>query len=78
MSEMHYFDPAAWRLEPGRTVHVVIDDQNDFLHPDGWYATHDIDISHMQRVIEPTKELNEAVPPGRGADRLDASRHARR
>lgn len=59
MSEMHYFDPAAWRLEPGRTVHVVIDDQNDFLHPDGWYATHDIDIGHMRRVIEPTKQLNE-------------------
>ena len=64
MSEMHYFDPAAWRLEPGRTVHVVIDDQNDFLHPDGWYATHDIDISHMQRVIEPTKELIEACRRG--------------
>ena len=59
MSEMHYFDPAAWRLAPGRTVHVVIDDQNDFLHPDGWYATHDIDIGHMRRVIEPTQELNE-------------------
>ena len=38
MTEMHYFDPTAWRLVPGRTVHVVIDDQNDFLHPDGWYA----------------------------------------
>ncbi len=38
MSEMHYYDPAAWRLVPGRTVHVVIDDQNDFLHPEGWYA----------------------------------------
>jgi ureidoacrylate peracid hydrolase len=40
-------------------VHVAIDDQNDFLHPDGWYATHDIDIAHMRRVIEPTKRLNE-------------------
>jgi len=58
MSEMHYYDPSAWRLVPGRTVHVVIDDQNDFLHPDGWYATHDIDISHMRRVIEPTMALN--------------------
>lgn len=60
MSEMHYYDPAAWKLVPGRTAHVVIDDQNDFLHPDGWYATHGIDISHMQRVIEPTKQLNAA------------------
>ena len=59
MSELHYFDPSAWRLVPARTVHVVIDDQNDFLHPDGWYATHDIAIEHMRRVIEPTKALNE-------------------
>jgi nicotinamidase-related amidase len=35
----------------------VIDDQNDFLHPNGWYARSGVDISHMRRVIEPTKEL---------------------
>ena len=63
---------------PGRTVHVVIDDQNDFLHPDGWYAKHDIDISHMRRVIEPTKELNEACRRRGVPDRLDAPRHPRR
>jgi ureidoacrylate peracid hydrolase len=54
-----YYDAAPWHLVPGRTVHVAIDDQNDFLHPEGWYATHDIDISHMRRVIEPTLRLNE-------------------
>ena len=58
MTEMHYYDPTAWQLVPGHTVHVVVDGQNDFLHPDGWYATHDIDIAHMRRVIEPTKVLN--------------------
>ncbi|MDX6597093.1 MAG: ureidoacrylate peracid hydrolase [Gaiellales bacterium] len=58
MAESQYFDPSAWSLAPGRTVHVVIDDQNDFMHPDGWYATHGVDIEHMQRVIEPTKVLN--------------------
>ena len=51
------FEMARWELVPGRTVLVIIDDQNDFLHPDGWYATHGIDIAHMRRVIEPTKEL---------------------
>jgi ureidoacrylate peracid hydrolase len=60
MSEMHYYDPTAWKLVPGRTAHVVVDDQNDFLHPDGWYATHDMDVSHMRRVIEPTKAINAA------------------
>ena len=57
MSEAHYYDPSAWRLVPGRTVHVVVDDQNDFLHPDGWYATHEMDVSHMRRVIEPNRRL---------------------
>lgn len=53
-------DPFAlvmWDLEPGRTVLVVIDPQNDLLHPDGWYAKSGVDISHMRRVVEPTIEL---------------------
>lgn len=52
------YGKTAWKLVPGRTVHVVIDDQNDFLHPDGWYARQGVDIAHMRRVIEPTKVLN--------------------
>ncbi len=52
------FGTADWHLVPGRTVHVVIDDQNDFLHGDGWYAKSGVDIAHMRRVIEPTKVLN--------------------
>ena len=51
------FAPARWELVPGRTALVVIDPQNDFLHEEGWYAQHGIDISHMRRTIEPTKEL---------------------
>ena len=51
------FETASWPLEAGRTVLVNVDLQNDFLHPDGWYAKSDIDIAHMRRVIEPTKEL---------------------
>jgi nicotinamidase-related amidase len=56
----HFRDPftaVRWELVSGRTVLVLIDLQNDFLHPDGWYGKSDIDISHMQRVIEPAKEL---------------------
>ena len=44
-------------LEPEHTALVLIDCQNDFLHPEGWYATSGVDISHMRRVIEPTKTL---------------------
>ncbi len=51
------FAPARWELVRGRTALVVIDPQNDFLHEEGWYAQQGIDISHMRRTIEPTKEL---------------------
>ena len=51
------FSPVAWDLEPRRTAVVVIDPQNDFLHPDGWYAQRGVDIAHMRRVIEPIKAL---------------------
>ena len=60
-----YVREGSWTLVPGHTVHVVIDDQNDFLHPEGWYGQNGIDISHMQRVIEPTKVLNDECR-GRG------------
>ena len=55
------FETVRWDLSPGRTVLVVIDPQNDFLHADGWYAQQGIDISHMQRIIEPTRQLLEDV-----------------
>ncbi|MBT4487264.1 MAG: cysteine hydrolase [Rhodospirillaceae bacterium] len=51
------FEAAHWDLNPGRTVLVIIDPQNDFLHEDGWYAQQGIDIAHMQRTIEPTQQL---------------------
>ncbi len=51
------YAPVRWELVPGRTVLVLIDLQRDFLHADGWYAKGGIDVSHMQRVIEPTQRL---------------------
>ena len=51
------FEEARWDLVPGRTVLVAIDLQNDFLHPEGWYAVQGIDIAHMRRVIEPVRQL---------------------
>ena len=55
------FAAAHWELVPGRTVLLLIDLQNDFLHPDGWYAQNGIDISHMRRLIEPARRLLEAA-----------------
>lgn len=55
------FATASWGLVPGATALVVIDPQNDFLHPEGWYAQSGVDISHMQRTMEPTRQLVEAA-----------------
>ena len=55
------FEAAHWDLVPGRTALVVIDAQNDFLHPEGWYAAQGIDIAHMQRCIAPLTALLEAA-----------------
>ena len=57
------FAPVRWELVPGHTALVVIDDQRDFLHLDGWYAQKGIDIEHMRRVIEPTRRLVAACRP---------------
>src|SRR5687767_3748142 len=48
---------ARWNLVPGRSALVVIDPQNDFLHDEGWYAKSGVDVSHMQRTIEPIRVL---------------------
>ena len=54
------FVPVRFDLVPGKTAMVHIDDQNDFLHPEGQYAKKQINIDHMRRVIEPTRKLVEA------------------
>lgn len=55
------FEEIRWDLVPGRTAVVIIDPQNDFLHPNGWYARSGIDVAHMRRTIEPTRRLVEAA-----------------
>jgi ureidoacrylate peracid hydrolase len=55
------FETQRWDLIAGGTVVVIIDPQNDFLHADGWYAKSGVDISHMQRTIEPTRKLVSAA-----------------
>ena len=50
-----------WTLEQGATALLVIDPQNDFLHPKGWYAEQGVDITHMRRSIEPIAVLVEAA-----------------
>lgn len=65
MTSTQPFAPASWSLVPRRTALVVIDMQNDFLAPDGWYARSGVDVGHMRAAIEPTKALV-AEARGRG------------
>ena len=51
------FAPITWELVPGATALIVIDAQNDFLHPEGWYAAQGVDIEHMRRSIGPIRQL---------------------
>jgi len=46
-----------WPLVPGRTALIVIDMQNDCIHPEGRYAQCGVDVAHMRRSIQPTCEL---------------------
>ena len=55
------FEVTRWELVPRRTAVVIIDPQNDFLHPDGQYAKAGVDISHMRRTIEPITRLAAAA-----------------
>lgn len=56
-SPVEPFARASFPLLPGRTAIVNIDLQNDFVHPEGWYAKSGVDITHMRRCLEPTRRL---------------------
>jgi len=44
--------------KPENCAMLIIDAQNDFLNDEGWFKKGgDVDISHMQRIIEPTIKM---------------------
>jgi len=49
--------PFEFRFDPATTALIVIDMQRDFIEPGGFGETLGNDISHMQRAIDPTREL---------------------
>ncbi|MGE0702792.1 MAG: cysteine hydrolase family protein [Gammaproteobacteria bacterium] len=61
MSKAQPFTKPNWSLAAGHTALILIDLQNDVLSDQGWYAKSGIDITHMQRVIEPTKKMLKAA-----------------
>ena len=74
VSESHYFDPSAWRLVPGHTVHVSSTTRTTSCIRDGWYGAN----GHRHLAHAASDRADEAaergVPAARRADRLDATR----
>lgn len=52
-----------FRLVAQTSALVVVDMQNDFLDPDGYFAQRSLDVGPLRQVIEPTARLREALPP---------------
>ncbi|MEM7695479.1 MAG: isochorismatase family cysteine hydrolase [Pseudomonadota bacterium] len=44
-----------------RAALVVVDMQNDFLHPDGWFAGKGIDVAPLHAVVPPINRLSGAL-----------------
>ncbi|WP_249977419.1 cysteine hydrolase family protein [Vreelandella olivaria] len=44
-------DPCPVSIDLARSALVVVDMQNDFCHPDGWFATSGTDIAYAREII---------------------------
>ena len=61
VDERSYYDTVEEMVEPGRTALLVIDQQNDFAHPDGYYATFGLDLSMVQDMTPAINRLTGAA-----------------
>lgn len=59
-----YYDQLEEMIEPGRAAVLVIDQQNDFTHPEGYYARRGLDTSML---LEITPKINETTRAARAA-----------
>ncbi|NDW03653.1 cysteine hydrolase family protein [Jiella pacifica] len=77
--------PLDVEIDLARTALLVVDMQNDFLHPDGWFAGRGVDISPLSTVVPAIRDLSAScraasIPVvwvnwgvGHGADGLPAN-----
>lgn len=56
-----YYDSVEEMAAPGRVAVLVIDQQNDFTHPDGYYARWGLDVSMLQEMNPNINRLTEAA-----------------
>lgn len=61
----HVYDSLDELIDPAHSAVIVVDMQNDFVHPDGYYGQHGIDlrdinaaVSTMAKVVDAARETN--------------------
>lgn len=64
VDDRSYYDQLDEMVEPGHTALLLIDQQNDFTHPDGYYARFGLDVSMLQDI---TPNMNELAAAARSA-----------
>ncbi|MFS8038889.1 cysteine hydrolase family protein [Xanthobacter sp. AM11] len=53
--------PQAVEIDLARTALMVVDMQNDFLHPDGWFPQAGVDAAPLRAIIPAVRALAEAA-----------------
>jgi nicotinamidase-related amidase len=61
IDDRSYYDSLEEMAEPGRVALLVIDQQNDFTHDDGYYARYGLDVSMVQAITDPINRLTAAA-----------------
>jgi ureidoacrylate peracid hydrolase len=64
VDDRSYYDAVEEMVEPGRVALLVIDQQNDFTHPDGYYAKFGLDLAALQGI---TTQINGITAAARNA-----------
>lgn len=61
IDDRSYYDSLEEMAEPGKVALLVIDQQNDFTHDDGYYARYGLDVSMVQAITDPINRLTAAA-----------------
>jgi len=61
VDDRSYFDSVEEMVQPGRVALLVIDQQNDFTHPEGYYAKFGLDLSMVQDMTPRINGLTDAA-----------------
>ena len=58
IGDRSFYDRLDELIAPRHTAVIVVDQQNDFCHPDGFYAKElKLDVSMLQRITDPINDL---------------------